>query len=83
LAKSGIALDNGVVVNEYLEASEPGVYAAGDVANYPGLIFEKRRRVEHWDNAVSQASTGRELYWETVSHLFMCLTFSPTFLSLL
>jgi 3-phenylpropionate/trans-cinnamate dioxygenase ferredoxin reductase component len=54
LAKSGIALDNGVVVNEYLEASEPGVYAAGDVANYPDLIFEKRRRVEHWDNAVSQ-----------------------------
>jgi len=54
LAKSGIALDNGVVVNEYLEASEPGVCAAGDAANYPDLIFEKRRRVEHWDNAISQ-----------------------------
>src|SRR5439155_8294306 len=31
-----------------------GVCAAGDAANYPDLIFEKRRRVEHWDNAISQ-----------------------------
>ena len=51
---SGTALDNGVIVNEYLEASQPGFYAAGDVANYPDVIFGKRRRVEHWDNAVAQ-----------------------------
>lgn len=53
-ADSGISIDNGIVVNEYLESSQPGVYAAGDVANYPDNIFEKSRRVEHWDNAVSQ-----------------------------
>jgi 3-phenylpropionate/trans-cinnamate dioxygenase ferredoxin reductase component len=53
-AKSGLEVDNGVVVNEYLESSTPWILAAGDVANYHDLLFNKRRRVEHWDNAVSQ-----------------------------
>jgi NADPH-dependent 2,4-dienoyl-CoA reductase/sulfur reductase-like enzyme len=54
LTSSGIELSNGVVVNEYLETNRAGIYAAGDVANYKDLLFGKRRRVEHWDNAVSQ-----------------------------
>jgi NADPH-dependent 2,4-dienoyl-CoA reductase/sulfur reductase-like enzyme len=54
LAGSGVAVENGVVVNEYLESSSPWVLAAGDVANYHDVLFEKRRHVEHWDNAVSQ-----------------------------
>jgi NADPH-dependent 2,4-dienoyl-CoA reductase/sulfur reductase-like enzyme len=54
LAGSGIAVDNGVTVDEYLETNRPGVLAAGDVANYQDVLFGKRRRVEHWDNAVSQ-----------------------------
>ena len=52
--KTGVTVENGIVVNEYLEASRAGVYAAGDVANYPDTVFGKRRRVEHWDNAVTQ-----------------------------
>ncbi len=52
---SGIELGDGVIVNEYLETSQLGIFAAGDIANYPDLVFKKRRRVEHWDNAVSQA----------------------------
>ena len=54
LAASGITLNNGVEVNEYLETGRPGIYAAGDVASYQDVLFGKRRRVEHWDNAVSQ-----------------------------
>jgi NADPH-dependent 2,4-dienoyl-CoA reductase/sulfur reductase-like enzyme len=53
-AKTGLALENGVAVNEYLETNHAGIFAAGDVANYPDKIFDKRRRVEHWDNAVAQ-----------------------------
>lgn len=54
LANSGIEIDNGVLVNEYLESSRPDIYAAGDVANYRDVLFGGRRRVEHWDNAVAQ-----------------------------
>jgi len=55
---SGLDVDNGILVNEFLETNHRQIFAAGDVANYPDAIFEKRRRVEHWDNAVSQAQ-----YW--------------------
>jgi NADPH-dependent 2,4-dienoyl-CoA reductase/sulfur reductase-like enzyme len=54
LEKTAIAMDDGILVNEYLETSLTGIYAAGDISNYPDAIFRKRRRVEHWDNAVSQ-----------------------------
>lgn len=49
-----LKIENGIVVNEYLETNVPGVYAAGDVANWRDVIFGKQRRVEHWDNAVTQ-----------------------------
>lgn len=54
LAGSGIALDNGVVVDEFLQTSDEHVYAAGDVANFYDPVFGVRRRLEHLDNAVRQ-----------------------------
>jgi 3-phenylpropionate/trans-cinnamate dioxygenase ferredoxin reductase component len=51
---SGLALENGVVVDEYCESSVPGVYAAGDVANAWNPLFSERLRVEHYDNAQNQ-----------------------------
>jgi len=54
VTNSGLDVGDGILVNEYLQANHPDVFAAGDVANYQDVVFEKRRRVEHWDNAVSQ-----------------------------
>ncbi len=54
LATSGLEVQDGVMVNEYLRTRHADIYAAGDVASYQDVIFRKRRRVEHWDNAVSQ-----------------------------
>ena len=57
LAKSsGLSVGNGIMVNEMLRTSDPDVYAAGDVANFPCRALQKRLRIEHEDNA---AATGR------------------------
>lgn len=80
LAHSGLEIADGIVVNEYLETSHPGIYAAGDVANYLDVLFQKRRRVEHWDNAVSQGQhCARLLMGERVPFKHVPYFFSDVF----
>jgi NADPH-dependent 2,4-dienoyl-CoA reductase/sulfur reductase-like enzyme len=80
LTNSGIALGDGVIVNEYLETNQPDISAAGDVANYEDLLFEKRRRVEHWDNAVSQGQyCARALMGERTPFKHVPYFFSDVF----
>lgn len=55
---TGVALDNGVVVDELCRTSVEGVYAAGDVANHYHPVFGRRLRVEHWDNALKQGAAA-------------------------
>lgn len=49
-----LQIDDGIVINRFLETSMPNVYAAGDVACYRDLLYNRLRRVDHWDNAVRQ-----------------------------
>lgn len=53
-AGAGIEVDNGIVVDQYCRTNLEGIYAAGDVANHYHPVFERRIRVEHWDNALKQ-----------------------------
>ncbi len=61
---AGIRVDNGILVDEYLRTSAPGVWAAGDVARYP--VNGKAQRIEHWvvaqrhGQAVARAMLGQQ-----------------------
>jgi 3-phenylpropionate/trans-cinnamate dioxygenase ferredoxin reductase subunit len=55
---AGLKVDDGVVVDEHLQASAPGVFAAGDVASAWHPHYRRRLRVEHWANALNQGLTA-------------------------
>ena len=58
---AGLKTGNGIIVDEFLQTSNPDVYAAGDVAFFPEAVLGSRR-IEHWDNAISQGKhAGRNM----------------------
>lgn len=56
--QAGLAVDNGVVVDEYCRTSNPAIFAAGDVTNHPNHILGERVRLEQWQNAQNQGAAA-------------------------
>jgi 3-phenylpropionate/trans-cinnamate dioxygenase ferredoxin reductase component len=73
---AGIETDNGIVVDEHLRTSAPGIFAAGDVANAHHPFYATRIRVEHWANALNQGPAaarnmlGRAQPYDRVPYFF-------------
>jgi 3-phenylpropionate/trans-cinnamate dioxygenase ferredoxin reductase subunit len=80
LAQSaGLSVDDGVIVNEFLRTSTPDIYAAGDIARFPEAGFGPRR-LEHWDNAVSQGKhAGRNMAGAREPFTYVPFFFSDLF----
>jgi 3-phenylpropionate/trans-cinnamate dioxygenase ferredoxin reductase component len=55
---AGLACENGIVVDEYTQTSDPDVYAIGDCSNHPNALLERRVRLESVPNALAQGKTA-------------------------
>lgn len=72
--------EGAVLVDQYLRSSDPNIYAAGDIAAWQDLTFQKRLRVEHWDVARNQgARAGRNMAGEEEPYTVLPYFFSDLF----
>ncbi len=53
-----LEVGHGIEVDEYARTSDPNIYAAGDVAEFPYIALEMRTRVEHWDHAIQHGKAA-------------------------
>jgi 3-phenylpropionate/trans-cinnamate dioxygenase ferredoxin reductase subunit len=73
---AGLAVDNGVVVDEHLATNAPGVFAAGDVANAFHPRYGCRIRLEHWSAALNQGPVaarsmlGHDVVYDRIPYFF-------------
>jgi NAD(P)H-nitrite reductase large subunit len=75
LVDTPVEIGNGVVVNEYLETNVPGVYAAGDVAEFYDPTINRHHTMGTWDNALAHGKIvganmagARELYLDVPTY---------------
>ena len=75
-SQGGVYVGDGIVVDEYLQTSKPGVFAAGDVAMAHHPLYGRGIRVEHWANALHQGPAaarnmlGRSDQFDRVPYFF-------------
>ena len=73
---AGLQVDNGIIVNEYMQTSHPDIYAASDVARFYSTVFGRHMRLEHYDLAVKQGRlagenmTGKFKPFEEIPYFF-------------
>jgi NADPH-dependent 2,4-dienoyl-CoA reductase/sulfur reductase-like enzyme/predicted acylesterase/phospholipase RssA len=76
LQGSGIDVDNGIVVDQYMQTNIPDIYAAGDVVKFFDSVFEKFRKTPYGDTAIKQGKIaafnmlGAKHHNRTASYLF-------------
>jgi 3-phenylpropionate/trans-cinnamate dioxygenase ferredoxin reductase subunit len=67
--EAGLKVANGIVVDDQLQTSAPGIFAAGDVANAWHPFYQRHVRVEHWANALHQGpAAARAMLGQPVSY---------------
>jgi NADPH-dependent 2,4-dienoyl-CoA reductase/sulfur reductase-like enzyme len=75
-----LKVENGILVNEYLQTSDPDIYAAGDAAIYHNPALDKYIRVEHEVNAFMMGETaGRNMTGEKIPFTHLSLFYSDLF----
>lgn len=77
---SRLTIRDGIVVNEFCETNIPDVFAAGDVVEFPDMIFDKTRHVEHWEHAYEQgAHAAKVMTGKREPYIFIPYFFSDVF----
>lgn len=77
---TSLDIHKGVVVNEFCETNLGGVYAAGDVAEFPDMLFGKIKVVEHWEHAFEQGQhAARVMTGKRDPYIFLPFFFSDIF----
>ena len=79
-AEAGLAVDDGILVDETLRTSDPVVFAAGDVARFSSPALGRRIRVEHEDNANRMGrEAGRAMAGAEVAYTHLPFFYSDLF----
>lgn len=77
---AGLKVDNGISVDEFLRASQPDIFAAGDAANFFNSALDKRIRVEHEDNAERMGMhAGRNMAGDAAPYHYLPFFYSDLF----